>query len=342
MFAVILIFKNGISLNRTLIIDAFIPAIQSFPSPSNFFSGSVYIATAKLLNATTWQRIAALDFLQYALALTLIINLAIRSTKKSSRYLFLVLLISTTTFQYQLHCLGTGQSLLLLGQTLFVLGYDSWLVFCGALLMYSAHCEQALLSTFALFTLSGVKGFEKYRIKCQQSLVLGLVVEVVIQLWFISNKYYGSRLGVIPYFLGLSLQRFLIDPALNIWSWLGLGWLLVLIVIWSYRKLPSNAFLVLLSLVLLPGFFTLITADGARVFGAISYPSMVALILWFTSGYISSQKFMNYFCSFYTISFAIFPNGLGGWGSLGVQLYSLLSPAFEALSTFSIQLKDSL
>lgn len=209
--------------------------------------------------------------------------LASRQTYLPQPVLMLVL-FSSTAFSTLSTTIGIYDPVTLLGALSFTLARSRVLIFLGAGLMALGNAEQAVLASLSLFLLSTVPQFKDWRNRAATGVATTFVVLLMLQLWMLysraSSCFPGcTRFEAIEEYLPLSVSNFLVAPNSAIWSWYGVSWPIISCVV--VITIGRNRILIVLSLLAIPGLATLLTADGARVFGLIAFPSFVAASLWF-------------------------------------------------------------
>lgn len=89
-----------------------------------------------------------------------------------------------------------------------------------------------------------------------------------------------SRASVFPTHLHSSIANALHAGSAGVFTWMGLGWVLLLVAAaagaWTRRQWIG----VLLGLVILPAALTVTTLDGTRVFAMVSLPAVLVLLGW--------------------------------------------------------------
>lgn len=289
IIALVLVIKVGFDIELRNIQEAYLPGSLKFPAPAGYVSASfgqvVFAWIFGLENTTTW---VATHFLLTALAMTLIVVLVSRNNQVPRAYLILVVVAATSTSTVLLS-LGKYDVFTFMGAALLILARTNWIAALGAMIMASGNPEQAILGSLALILLTFIEPFRRYRSRAVFSLAFSVSAWIVVQIWFLSSGIDLGRLALVPVFLGESLSNFAVSPLGEIWSWLGAGWFIAIPALILIET--KSRWLLLISLILIPGIATLVTADGARVFGAISFPVFVATGIWLAQVKVGPSRF---------------------------------------------------
>ncbi|MEZ5117533.1 MAG: hypothetical protein R2737_14830 [Candidatus Nanopelagicales bacterium] len=251
--------------------DSYLPAALAFPRPIDWFSGSVgNLTLARIIGVDTPRSWIQLHVVLVAAAIAAGLILASRA-RLTDRATTVLVLFSATATPALLWSVGRYDPLTYVGACLIVLVPSRSSAVLGALVMALGNPEQAVVACAALLILSGASAFRDWRRVALTALATSGTVWLAVQLWLSLNGVGRSRLTVLPEYLGASLHRAMDNPATFAWSWLGVGWLLVLallVVSPGWSRLWIGA-----SVIGLPALATVLTLDGARVYGMAVLPA---------------------------------------------------------------------
>lgn len=313
LIAFTLIIKLGIDIELRNVQEAYLPGSLLFPQPAGYYSASIaqvlYSRLFALDTPTTW--ISGHLFIT-AVALTVAVFLAVRSRMASPAYTLLILATATSTGAILLS-IGKYDVFTFLGGVILVLARHNWMAVFGAVLMASAHPEEAILASLALFVLSHIHDLRYLRARAAYSILASTAIWVIVQLWFLSAGLDMGRISLITEFLGESLGNLIVDPIGEVWGWLGIGWLITIASIVLIDK--KHRWVIITSLILIPALATIITADGARVFAGISLPAYIVIGTWLAAYKITWSRFAQPVMGAFIILAVILPSGVEkpGW-----------------------------
>lgn len=305
LILLVLTVKVGLDIELRNIQEAYLPGSLEFPEPVGYISasfGQVIFAWGLGIESTTTWVVAHL--LLTVLALILIAVLVSRNDQIPRGYLILVVTAATSTSTVLLS-LGKYDVLTFLGAALLVLARSNWMAAVGAVVMASGNPEQAVLGSIALAVLTYLEPFRQYRTRAFVSLAVSISAWLLVQIWFLSAGLDLGRLSLIPVFLGESLSNFLVSPLGEMWSWLGAGWFVALPALLLIDK--RSRWVLLISLILIPASATLVTADGARVFGAISLPVFIAVGIWLVKVKVEPSRYAKHAVGVFIVLLVLAP-----------------------------------
>jgi hypothetical protein len=330
ILAFVLLLKNGLDIELRNIQEAYLPGSLEFPNPAGYYSASfgqvIFANSLGLSNTALW--VAAHVFLT-VVALSLAAWFALRSDPKVQSYL-LILVAAATATSAILISLGKYDVFLYMGAILLILSRSNWTAIVGAVLLASGNPEQAIVASLSLLLISFSRPLSGYRSRALIALSVSIVGWILVQIWFMNSDIGFGRLSLITEFLGESLGNFLVDPLQYIWSWFGVGWILVLGALTLMKG--KDRIPVVLGLVVLPALATVVTADGARVFAAISLPAFLVVGIWMVKEKVEPSRYAKQSVGLFLALLVLLPNGLErpGWyeDQLRGRLVSVTSQIF--------------
>lgn len=318
-----LFLKNGVTLLVENARVVYIPSALNLPNPPGYLTTSVgNLALARVTAAFSVKEWMVLHEILVLLVLCLGALLASRQTYLPQPVLMLVL-FSSTAFSTLSSTIGIYDPVTLLGALSFTLARSRILIFIGAGIMALGNAEQAVLASISLLLLSTIPSFGEWRLRASIGVGTTVLLFLVLQLWILSSRASAcfpgcTRFETLEEYLPLSLSNFLVAPTFALWSWYGVSWFIVSCIIAASIKRRRT--LLVLSLVAIPGLATLSTADGARVFGLISFPSIVAASLWFWRQIQNSPTQFELYIGLFLILWITIPSNGGGSGQLGEDI----------------------
>ena len=314
----ILLAKNAFDIELRNIQEAYLPGAQEFPTAVGYFSGSygqVVIAAALGISTTTqW---VILHVILIAIALTTAFWLVGRRDAPSRSFLILALAAATATSSLFVS-IGKYDVITYLGAVILALSRSLPAATLGALIMASGNPAQSIVASLALLILTLAHEFRDLRRRAVAALVATTLTWLVVQLWFNVSGMSVSRVTLLPEYLAESLARVFAYPGAAIWSWLGAGWLLALTAVFACKV--SSRIWLLLAVVAIPGAVTVITADGARVFGLVVLPAYLVVMIWLERCALREPKVRELALGMLLIGVAILPSAAQGPGWLFSQI----------------------
>ncbi len=278
LVCVVLVVKNAADIELRNIQEAYLPGALEFPTAVGYFSGSFgQAAVASLLGVSTTTQWVALHGLLILAGLGVAFWLIWRTGRETRSFLVLALAAATATASL-LVSIGKYDVITFLGAVIFALARTTPVAIFGVAVMASGNPEQAIVASVAVLALSGAVEFRHLRARAVIAVCVTGITWGIVQLWFALSGVGVGRLELVPVFLAESLARVITSPGNEIWSWLNAGWLLAVIALFAATRL-SRKWLVV-ALFVLPGLVTIITADGARVFGSVVLAAYLLVALW--------------------------------------------------------------
>lgn len=318
-----LLLKNGVSLLTENARVVYIPGALNLPNPPGYLTTSIgNMALARLVGAFSVKEWMVLHEILVLVAICLGVLLASRQTYLPQPVLTLVLFTSTA-FSTLSTTIGIYDPITLIGAILFTLGPSKSLFFFGSGIMALGNAEQAVLAALSLLLISTVPQFKEWRHRAATGVATTIVVLLLLQLWMLSSRASAcfpgcTRFEAIEEYLPLSISSFLVAPNSALWSWYGVSWPIIACVI--AVSIGRYRIILVLSLLAIPGFATLLTADGARVFGLIAFPSFLAASLWFWKKFLDSPFKLQLSTGIFLILWIAIPSNGGGLGHLGEEI----------------------
>ena len=157
-----------------------------------------------------------------------------------------------------------------------------------AAVMTLGNPEQAVVAAIALLVLTLVPYFRSWRPRGLLLLAVSVAGFALIQAWLLVEGVRGNRIAVISKWLDVSVERRLTEGLPGVWSWLGLGWLIVIAVLIAVPG--RQRWFALAALVGIPAVVTLITVDGSRVFALCVLPALLAAALYVSDRLSDSHR----------------------------------------------------
>lgn len=330
LIAVVLLIKNGFDIELRNIQEAYLPGSLAFPDPVGYYSASfgqvIFVNAFGLSTTALW---VGAHILLTILVLVVAAWFVIRNDSVNRSYL-LVVLVSATSLSAVMLSIGKYDIFTFAGGVILVLARSNWMAGLGALVLASGNPEQAILASLSLLVLSQASSFRQFRLRSIIALSVSIASWIIVQIWFMSAGLDLGRVSLIPDFLGESLSNILTAPLQEVWAWLGVGWF---IVIPAIILIKGRERLILISgVVVIPALATIITADGARVFGAIVLPSYLVVGMWLASHKIEPSKYARAVLGFFIILLVLLPTTLDkpGWfdGQVRGQVMSVTERIF--------------
>jgi hypothetical protein len=251
-------------------------AVKAFPNPIYFGSESFGLfALHKLFgiqNAAEWQRL----HLVICIIFSLFCLWKLSSISPGRAYLLgAIILASPLPLTIFMH-IGDGTVLVLIGWTLTIFSEKRWMRLLGFSLTISAHPEHALIGMLCVYLLSTTQYKKILPREIWQNLGVAIVSLILVQAWVLDAHIPGRAYLLVQYAL-VGPTFFLRSFPYSLISWLGIFWPIFLYLVLRER----NQFVrlkLLLTCLLIPGIFTILTADGTRVFVSLAFPCICILI----------------------------------------------------------------
>ena len=159
--------------------------------------------------------------------------------------------------------LGNGTAYLPLFVILGLLGPRLWIRLVGVLGATATHPEQSFVTFSLLLLASLLPEFRTFRNRSLTGSLVGLAVTLGSGIWIQASEL-SSRFPSLAENVILSTRFTFRYSILGVYTWWGLWWLVILIVLVMLRG--RSRLLYLMAAVLVPGFFAAITDNYTRVF----------------------------------------------------------------------------
>jgi len=312
--ALFILMKDGVSFATGNVANFYLPASQALPAASGYYSSSVgNLALARLLGIETVTSWLVLHGVLVMLAIALAMALAHRSSIAPMNVALLALLAASATNVLP-GSIGIYDPVTYAGAVLIALARPIWLRCLGVVIMCLGNPEQALVASICLLVLSLHPNARQWRRTAALAVGICAAAWLIAQLWIMSSGA-GSRIVVLPYLLGRSFEATLANPWGVIWTWLGCGWLIVLMLIAANRG--RDRWVLLTALVALPAAVTLVTVDGARVFGLVVLPAFLVAAGMCWRDLAETQRVRQVSVGAFIVLLVLLPTSSGGWGWIG-------------------------
>lgn len=329
----VVILKNDVNVLTSNIKGAYLPAANALPMPLGYFSESlgnlILVRIFQISTVDAWIILHTLIILTFLILLVLIL----RKIDSNGQGILLLLIFTTPGLSAVLQTIGSYDSFTFFGGVLFVILNSPLGTFFATLMMTLGNPEQAILAFLALYVLTCIPNFEDYRKRCNIALSFSLIFWFIIQCWMFFNDVPTTRIILIPNFIDLAVKKFWNNPMGAAWSYLGIFWFVVLFCLFHFAKRYRKYFLT--SIIFIPLFATLLTADGPRVYALINVPALFVSTLWFWKGFISS-KIQNTLIGVYLTCYLLVPTGLTEKRLIGGYLSDALSNQASIIGKFVV------
>lgn len=323
---VVLVAKNAFDIELRNIQEAYLPGVQEFPTAVGYFSGSYgQVVIAAVLGITTTTQWVILHVILIAVALTTGFWLVGRRDAHSRSFLILALAAATATSSLFVS-IGKYDVITYLGSVILALSRSLPAATLGALVMASGNPEQSILASVALLVLSFAGEFRDLRRRAAAAIVATTLTWLMVQVWFIVSDMGVGRLQLLPEYFAESITVVIANPADSAWGWLGAGWLFVLVGIIAISARSRKW--VVASLVAVPALAAAVTADGPRVFGAVSLPVYLGLATYVGMNVRPQQQRTRVLVGSLALLSLLLPTGRGYGDWLYGQLLQLVSTWF--------------
>ena len=327
--------KDGLAFATGNTTNFFLPASQALPQPTGYFSSSLgNLLLARALGIDDVSRWMALHIVLMAAAIGLALLLVLlpgregATRDRQGQAAMVLVLLASSALHTLPGSIGMYDPVTFAGGSLLVLGRSRVLRGLGLVVMCLGNPEQATLASVCLLVLSLHPAARHWRRTGIVAVGLSATWLVVMQAWLATGGA-GSRIVVLPYLLGQSVSATLANPALVIWLWLGCGWLIVgALLAWSRGR---DRWVVALALIIIPTLVTLVTVDGARVFGMVTLPAFLVAggICW---TYLSDvERIRRASAGAFLMLLVLLPASGAGWGWLGQVIGTPLVDLADAL-----------
>lgn len=177
----------------------------------------------------------------------------------------------------------------ILGATLIALGGTPLLALLGGLLLGASNPEQSvfilLCGVLVSMALSEASGRERLRSVAPTfgaALAGALAARFGVMLWFNAvDATVQTRGDLLTVLLGDSVRNAATLGAAGVYTWLSMGWIVVITVLADLWDRRGRALMALTGLVVVPALVTIITTDGSRVFAAVSSVAVLLALVRF-------------------------------------------------------------
>jgi hypothetical protein len=333
--AAFFLIKNGFNAEVGNIQDAYLPASQALPKPTGYFSASLgNLILAKIFKINSVESWIILHLIILIITFAIILWIVYRSTQTDQSILILMI-FSLTSFSTLPGSIGKYDVITFFGGVLLVLSTKTSTSVLAISIMALGNPEQAILASVCLFVLSLNKVFDFCKSKAKLSMSVSILIYLVIQGWMLSNSMVSNRITLIPYYLNLSISNFVNSPLNTLWFWMGIGWITILTVIFYFDG--KERMKILGSLILIPATATILTVDGARVYGLIILPSFMVVSIWAANKVIKEAGNINFIIGSYFLLWIILPTSNNS-GYLGRELSKIMDSFLIPFSNLTVEI----
>jgi hypothetical protein len=274
--SVVILVKAGMVAETANIRDAYLPAAEALPAPSGYFSASVgNLVIGRVLGATSVPSWVVLHAVLVALAMGTAYVSVSRGAARPPNYGLLLAAIMAGAAGLTV-TIGKYDPLTFAGAFLLACSPGWRLAAVGALLMALGNPEQAVVASACLLVLTFASPYAHRRTRAWLGVGASAITLTLVHVWFLVFGQYGNRATALPGWLLKSLEQRWSEGVAGVWSWYGVGWLLVAAVLMWLRG--RERWLAGASLVLIPMLVTLVTVDGARVFALCALPAFLVAV----------------------------------------------------------------
>ena len=274
----------GVALLKTTLFwrgSFFYPEVAAFPAPasslsSNFIPISLHgffqqfgLLLGPLLLIT--ETVALLSA-----TLALILLMWPHARNPLDQRLLILLGLAWPGVHTVLPWLGNGTAYLPFFVVLGLLGPRLWIRLVGVVGATATHPEQSFVAFSLLLFVSLVPEFRFFRTQALMGSAAGLVVTVGSGIWIQASELSGRFPSLAENFV-LSVRFSLRYSILGVYTWWGLWWILIFIVLVMLRG--RSRLIYFLAAVLVPGSFAFITDNYTRVFAGTALAIGIAS-LW--------------------------------------------------------------
>lgn len=197
-----------------------------------------------------------------------------------------------------LHHLGGYDIFTAIGVTLVALGGTPALLLLGGVILGATNVEQGVAAVvcgalvhWAIPPTSGARISLRDVVSRFGVALIGLALaRIAVLIWFHAvGATVQGRFGEFGRLLPASIENAVSLGGTGIYSWLGAGWIMVVVVLWQLHdhelgqhEQPQRWIAAGFGLVILPALATVTTLDGSRVFGAVGGVALLVALVWFS------------------------------------------------------------
>ena len=328
------VFKNGLSDEAMNVRDAYLPASKALPEPTGYFSASIgNLVLARAFGVETVNQWIVLHFILLIFVI-LTTCLLVHRHQLVHPGILIIFIFSLSSISSLTGSLGIYDPVTFLGGIILILARKSHFSLLGAVIMSLGNPEQSILACLILLVLSKIQYFVEWRRRALNGLIIACVIYLLIQSWMILHGLVINRVTALPYFLELSLKNFVSSPFSNLWTWFGIAWFIVISLVAYFPR--RERFLLIISILGIPSFVTVITADGARVFSLIVLPSLLVIGIWFWKNYSSRVEDINAGVGLFLVLWISIPTSYS-WGYIGNFLANKVTYLIGDLSDYAFE-----
>ena len=292
--AALLIARSGVSWSG---FDELLRFGREFPRPGTTFRSNAVLGPAlswltRADTPTRWLVLHGVVTAAWFATVVVLLRRAVGSARQWRVAVVWLSFVSSTTSL--LRHLGAYDVFTLWGAALVALGGATWTSVVGGALMGATNAEQGILALCcgalvhrALPRVDAPAEPARSRVDRRSTLAVigpalgGLVVaRLVVLVWF---GQLGAQVEGRAQAFGELVRAALTNASslggTGAYSWLGAGWVLVLVTLWYLRHHPLRWVAVACGVVLVPAAATVTTLDGSRVFCAVSAVALLVLMV---------------------------------------------------------------
>ncbi|HEU5152615.1 MAG TPA: hypothetical protein VFU19_19150 [Iamia sp.] len=295
LVAAVAVLRSGI---RTWVEQPTLDLVAAFPDPlpdwrANSPLGVVLAAALGVDDVDGWVRLHAVALV--VAAVVLVLGVLAGLAPGAPRRVAAVWLAVGSLPVVLLQKVGSYDAYAVVGAVLVVLPRRRGLAVLGGLVLGWTSPEQGAVglvsAAIVLWALEAETGGAAAALRRVRSLPLAgclaaglagvVVARVAVITWFrVSGVTVPGRDDLLTDLAPESIRRAVGAGGAGVFTWLGLGWALVVLVAlvgrWRARPLAG----LVAGLVVLPGAATILTLDGTRVFTMVSLPAVLVLLGW--------------------------------------------------------------
>ena len=274
----------GVALLKTTVFwrgSFFYPEVAAFPTPASSLSSNFipiglhgFFQQFGLLLGPLLLIAETLALLSATIALVLLMWPYVRNPL--DQRLLILLGLTWPGVHTVLPWLGNGTAYLPFFLVLGLLGPRLWIRIAGVVGATATHPEQSFVAFSLLLFVSLLPEFRFFRSRALMGSAAGLVVTVGSGIWIQASELSGRFPSLVENFV-LSVRFSLRYSILGVYTWWGLWWILIFIVLAMLRG--RSRLIYFLAAVVVPGSFAFITDNYTRVFAGTALAIGIAS-LW--------------------------------------------------------------